>query len=145
MQEIKAINPITNSEKKNAPIATRAITDINAGFNTMDKAANADIIVPNIPTNKQVVFLHKHFDNALGAVTVPKNTPKTKKISAKTPNPNAIQVEISINGIKPNANSIPTIAPNTMLIITPKQLQALKPHFSLLQSIIFDTSYLFFE
>lgn len=55
MQLMNATNPITISEKKNAPIATRVITKINAGFNTMESAANADIMAPNIPANKQVV------------------------------------------------------------------------------------------
>ncbi len=140
MQDTRDIIPSIISEKKNAAIATSIITEINTGIKTIDSAANADMIVPIIPTNKQVAFLHKHFDNALGAVTAPKYTPTTKKINARTPSPNAIKIEITINGINPNANSIPIIAPNTMLIKTPIHPQAVKPQL-LLQSIIFASYY----
>jgi len=61
--------PITINEKKNAPIATSVITDINTGVNTIESAAIVAMIVPNIPANKQLVFLHKHLDNGLDPVT----------------------------------------------------------------------------
>jgi hypothetical protein len=130
MQFIKAIKPIIINEKKNAPIATSIITDINVVSNTIDNAANEEIIVPMIPIKKQVVFLLKHFDNALGPVTAARNTPITKITSDKTPKPNAIHVEVTMPGIKSKANNIAIMAPNITLITIPKPLNALKEQLS---------------
>ncbi|MHB1154678.1 MAG: hypothetical protein ACYCWE_17405 [Eubacteriales bacterium] len=128
--------------KKNAPIAIRAIAGIQKVFNTIDKAANADIIVPIIPTNKYEEFLHKHLIKAYDWNTAAKNTPASKNIKASTPNPNAIQTAVVINGIKHNAYNTPTITPAKTLIIKPKKLQTLI-EFSLLHSIFFISYFLY--
>jgi hypothetical protein len=126
IQLINAIKHIIINEKKNAPIPTSITTDMNVGSNTIDKAAIEAMIVPNIPTKKHVVFLLKHFDNALGAVAAAQRTLIIKTISDNTPNPNAIHIETTISGIYSNTNNIPIIAPNIMLITMPKPLNALK-------------------
>jgi hypothetical protein len=130
MQFIKAIKPIIISEKKNALMATSIITDKNAGSNTIDNAAIEDMIVPIIPTKKQVVFLLKHFDKILGAVTAAGNTPAIKMTSDNTPKPNAIHAEVTMPGIRLKANNIAMIAPNITLITIPKPLNALKEQLS---------------
>jgi hypothetical protein len=103
----------------------------------LDNIINVDIIVPITPTNKQYPFLHKHFDRALDSVTPLKNAPSIKKINTKIPKLNAIQIAVSINGIKPDINSVPTITLNIILKMIPIQLQALKSHLSLLFIISF--------
>lgn len=134
IQEIKLINAVTISAKKNAKTATIIITSINAGFNTIDNATIADIIVPMVAASKQLVFVIKHFDNALGAVTAPKNTPTINAIKVNTPSPKAIQTAISIKVISVNENRVPIITAKTMLSTIPAKLQAVKLH--LLQDII---------
>lgn len=112
-------------------MATKVITDINIGVNTIDKAANDDIIVPKMPTNKQVVFLHKHFVKAIDGLVELESTDAIRKIKLKIPKPNDIQAAITINGIKPKANKTPITAPTIILITIPIQLQALKLHLPL--------------
>jgi len=131
---IKEIKPITNSAKKNATIETNITTDINSFVNTIDSAANAVIIVPMIPAKRHDVFLHTHFCNAVCGFKAAKNTPTIKTISAKIPIPNAIQVEVTMKGIKSNAKRMPIMAPNTTLNMIPMQLQAVQPQ-SLLDPI----------
>lgn len=113
----------------------KIITNIDRGLSTTDSNIIADIIVPIVPASKHTAFLIKHFDNALGAVTAPKNTPIIKLININTPSPNKIHTTSPIKGINPNANSIATIAPKTTLSTIPANPQALESQF-LLQLII---------
>ena len=115
--------------KKNAPIATKVIIETNIGVNTIESAAKEEIIVPKVPTNKQVVFLDRHLVKALDGLSELKTMVAIKNIKAKTPIPKAIQVAVTIPGIKLYANRIPIAAPNKIQIRTPVQLQAVKLQF----------------
>lgn len=134
MQDIKSIKPIISSEKKNAVIETRIITEIYAGVNMVAIAAIAANIVPIIPASRHSVCLYKHFDKGSGLPVAAKKSPKIKAISDTPPSPNAIQITGTIQGMLLKAKSTPTTAPNIMLIIKCKQLQILILH--LLHSII---------
>jgi Uncharacterized protein conserved in bacteria (DUF2330). len=129
MQLRSATSATIMSAKKNAKTIVMMMENASIATNLNDNAMSAAIIVPIVPANKQVPFLHKHFVKALEGVTAPKNKPSVKRISVNTPNPNAIQVETTMNGIRSSANSVPIIAANTILMTIPKQLQALQPHF----------------
>jgi hypothetical protein len=119
MHIIKRISEITIQLVKKAPIPTRITIDINAGTNTIESAAKADIKVPKIPASKQLIFCLRHFNNIFDSVLTATNIAVTKIIRVKTANPNAIQTEVTINGINPNANNMPIITPTTILIGIP--------------------------
>lgn len=131
MQLNRATNATIMSAKKNASKITIMIENTPVTDKVNDKAINAARIVPIVPANKHFPFLHKQDDKAFGKVTAPKKDPNVNKISVNTPNPNAIQIETTIEPIRFNANSVPIIAANTILIMIPAQLQALQPHLSI--------------
>lgn len=126
---MNAIKLISSIEKNAAPSAIRATTRGKMGLSTIASAAIATKIVPIIPVVKQAIFLHRHFERALGAVIAPKYTPKIKSISDNTLIPKAIHTAILINGIKPKLNNTPTIVPNTILTIIAIQQLMPEPHF----------------
>lgn len=139
-QRAKMINAIIIKLKKKAPIPIRiAINTVEV--NTIESAAKLVIIVPQIPIKRQVIFNCKHFIKALDLVMAPTNIAATRIIKPSTPNPKAIQTEVTMFGIYPKANSIPIIIPIIILIRTAAKSQA-KNRYLLLQ---FDIFYLLFR
>lgn len=75
------------------------ITKTNALVSPNESTANADIIVPKIPTNRHLAFLQRHFCNAVCGNKAEMNRATKKTISEKIPIPNANQAEVTIKGI----------------------------------------------
>lgn len=95
----------------------------------IDKAAKAEIIVPIAPTNKQLKFLHKQTFNLLDEPNEFRTTTPIIYRRTAAANPKAIHAAVTINGIKPNANSTPIIAPKIIPTIVP--VTAHPPHTQL--------------
>lgn len=131
MQLRSATRATIMSAKKNAKSIIMIIANTPVDDNVNDNAISAEIIVPIAPANRQFPFLHKQDVKAFGKVTAPKNAPVVSIINPKTPNPNAIQTETTIEVIRLSANSVPIIAANTILMMSPMQLQALQLHLSI--------------
>lgn len=121
---VKRINEIINKLKKKAPIPIRIAINTDPGVNTIESAANPVIIVPQIPTKRQLIFSCKHFINALYLVLTPTNIAMARITNPNTPNPKAIQTAVTTPGIYPKANSTPIITPIIILKITVPILQA---------------------
>ena len=50
------------SAVKKAPIDTKIVMEITAGARTIDRAANAVIMVPKLPASRQLLCAHRHLD-----------------------------------------------------------------------------------
>ena len=123
IHRIKRIKEVISRLKKNAPIPTRIATSMD-GVSTIESPANADIMVPQIPANKQHIFCIRHVNNIQESALTATNIAVTRIIRLNTPMPNAIQVAVTMPGMNPNANSIPIIIPTTIAIGTAIMPQA---------------------